>query len=133
MVIVGPNGSRSDCPITLVQSGVVIRSPLIVADGVTADPEPDPQCAGVTQTQPHVIGGGACFHEQDLHPLLHLLRIHRHQVHVPFSAVSQSFRPRLILSNQNQIIWNKQINKKIKILNMEPLKTRSMAILVLGI
>ncbi len=106
MIIVGPNGSGSDHRIALIQSGVVIRSPLIVADGVTVDPEPDPQCAGVTQTQPHVIGRGAHFHEQDLHPSLHLLRIHRHQVHAYVSAVSQSFSPRLILSDQNQIICN---------------------------
>ncbi len=104
MIIKGPNGSGSDHRIVLVQSGVIIRSPLIVADGVTVDPEPDPQCAGVTQTQPHVIGRGARGHIH--HPPLHLLRIHRHQVHAYVSAVSQSFSPRLILSDQNQFICN---------------------------
>lgn len=100
----GVNGSGSHCRNAVLLPGAVTRSPLLIAQGLTADPEPEAEHAGVTETQPHVSGGGHRGHV--LHPKLDLLRVHRHQVHVFISAVSQSSCPRQILSDQNQFICN---------------------------
>ncbi|KAG1960523.1 hypothetical protein F2P79_005025 [Pimephales promelas] len=79
-LVAGLNGSGSHCRSAVLLPGAVTRSPVIIAQGLTVDPEPEAEHAGVTETQPHVSGRGRRGHV--LHPKLDLQRVHRHQTYI---------------------------------------------------
>ncbi len=80
------------------------RCPVLVAACFSVlYPEPEVEGTGVTETQPYMRSGGldgfSCC------PVLKLLTVNGDQVHMVLSAVSHSFGPRQVLTDQNQVIF----------------------------
>ncbi|KAL0172571.1 hypothetical protein M9458_032882, partial [Cirrhinus mrigala] len=66
-------------------------------------PEPEVEFAGVTETQPYMRSGSLDGFSRC--PVLKLLTVNGDQVHMVLFAVTRSFGPRQVLTDQNQVFF----------------------------
>ncbi|TRZ00578.1 hypothetical protein DNTS_004500 [Danionella cerebrum] len=85
------HGSFSLLYSAIFWSQAMAKSPVLIADHLSVQPDPHVHAAEVVQTQPDALCRSSFNHVP--HATLHLDRINRDQIHVMLSAVSHRFKP----------------------------------------